>query len=219
MTGDTRARRPLSRERVIAGALALADAAGIEALTMRSLAGELGVKPMALYHHVAGKEEILDGIVDAVFAEIELPAADDDWRSALRHRAVSARKVLGRHPWAVPLMDSRATPGPATLRHHDAVIGMLRRAGFSVEATAHAYSLVDSYVYGFVLTEAALPFDAGTAQDVAGSIMAQFPADEYPHLAEFATEHVLRGGYDYAEEFAFGLDLILDGLARLLASG
>jgi AcrR family transcriptional regulator len=216
---DAEKRVPLSRERLLRGAIAIANAAGIGALTMRSLAQELGVKPMTLYHHVANKEEILDGIIDVVFGEIDLPPADADWRSALRHRAISARNVLGRHPWATPLMESRAAPGPATLRQHDAVIGTLRRAGFTIQMTAHAYSLLDSYVYGFVLTEAGLPFDSAEAvPDVAEAILAQFPSEQYPHFAELAAEHVLQPGYDYGEEFEFGLDLILDGLESLLNS-
>ena len=212
----TRKRVPLSRERLLRGAITIADSAGIGALTMRSLAHELGVKPMSLYYHVANKEEILDGIVDIVFGEIELPSADPDWRSAMRHRAVSARSALGRHPWATPLMESRRNPGPATLRHHDSMIGVFRRAGFSVEMAAHAYSLLDAYVYGFALEEASLPFDSETAPEVAEAIMAQFPSDAYPYLAELTMEHVLQPGYDYGDEFAFGLDLILDGLERLL---
>ncbi len=153
------------------------------------------------------------------FGEIDLPPADADWRSAMRHRAISARRVLARHPWAIPLMESRTTPGPATLRQHDSVIGMLRRAGFSIQMTAHAYSLLDSYVYGFALQEASLPFDTPeTVQDVAEAILAQFPTQEYPHLAELATEHILQPGYDYGDEFEFGLDLLLDSLDRLLSS-
>ena len=212
-------RVPLSRHRLLRGAIAIADAAGIGSLTMRSLAQELGVKPMSLYHHVANKEEILDGIIDVVFSEIELPPDDADWRSAMRHRAISARSVLARHPWAIPLMESRTNPGPATLRQHDSMIGTLRRAGFSMQMNAHAYSLLDSYVYGFALQEANLPFDSpDTVPDVAEAILAQFPSEEYPHLAELATEHVLQPGYDYGNEFEFGLDLILDGLDRLLHS-
>ncbi len=216
---DAGKRVPLSRERLLRGAIAVADAGGRASLTMRSLAQELGVKPMSLYHHVANKEEILDGIIDVVFSEIELPSVDADWRSAMRQRALSARSVLGRHPWATPLMDSRTNPGPATLRHHDSVIGALRRAGFSIAMAAHAFSLLDSYVYGFALQESALPFDSPEAiPDVAEAILAQFPTDEYPYLAQFTTEHVLQPGYDYGNEFVFGLDLILDGLERLLAA-
>jgi AcrR family transcriptional regulator len=215
---DTDKRVPLSRERLLRGAIAVADAGGLAGLTIRSLAKTLGVKPMSLYHHVASKEAIVDGVVDLVFSEIDLPAADGDWRQAMRRRAVSARGVLRRHPWATPLMESRANPGPATLRHHDAVLGTLRRAGFSVELAAHAYSLLDSYIYGFALEEAALPFDPETAPEVAEAILARFPTDDYPYLAELTREHVLRPGYDFGDEFEFGLDLILDGLERLRAT-
>lgn len=223
MTSETRAgakkRVPLDRERLLRSAMAIADAEGNSALTMRSLAKELGVKPMAIYHHVANKEEILDGIIDIVFAEIDLPPTDTDWKVAMRHRAVSARRTLARHPWAIPLMESRTNPGPMTLHHHDAVIGSLRRAGFSIEMTAHAYSLLDSYVYGFALQESvSLPFDKDTAPEVAESILAQSPVDTYPYLTELATEHVLQPGYDYGNEFEYGLELILDGLDHALQS-
>ena len=208
-------RARLSRERVLRGAVAVADTAGIGALTMRSLASELGVKPMSLYHYVASKEEILDGIVDLVFSEIELPAADGDWRSQMRRRAISARHALRRHPWAIGLMESRSTPGPATLRHHDATIGTLRGAGFSVQMTAHAYALLDSYIYGFALQEAMLPFNGPeTVAEVAEPIMQQMPDDKYPHFAEMATELILQPGYDFGSEFEFGLGVILDALAR-----
>ncbi|MFF9810809.1 TetR/AcrR family transcriptional regulator [Streptomyces coeruleorubidus] len=209
----TSARTPLSRERVIRTAMAVADDKGAAALTMRAIAEPLGVEAMSLYHHVAGREDILDGMVDAVFGEIDLPPRDTDWKSALRHRADSARAVLLRHPWAVGLMDSRSQPGPATLRHHDAVIGTLRAGGFSVPMAAHAVSLIDSYLYGFVLQELSLPFrGAAELDEVAGAILRDMPADTYPHLTELATEHVLKPGYDYAGEFAFGLSLILDAL-------
>lgn len=211
-------RAPLSRERLLLGAIAVADASGIGSLTMRSLAQELDVKPMSLYHYVANKEEILDGIIDVVFSEIELPSANADWRSAIRDRAISARGVLRRHPWATPLMESRTNPGPATLRHHDSVIGTLRRAGFSVAMAAHAFSLLDSYTYGFALQEAALPFSPETAPDLAEAILARFPSEEYPYLAELAAEHVLQPGYDYGDEFGLGLDLILDSLEGLLTT-
>jgi AcrR family transcriptional regulator len=207
------ARTPLSRERVIRTAVAVADEKGANALTMRAVAEPLGVEAMSLYHHVAGREDILDGMVDAVFGEIDLPPRDTDWKSALRHRADSARAVLRRHPWAVGLMDSRSQPGPATLRHHDAVIGTLRAGGFSVPMAAHAVSLIDSYLYGFVLQELSLPFrGAAELDEVAGAIVRDLPADTYPHLTELATEHVLKPGYDYADEFTFGLTLILDAL-------
>jgi AcrR family transcriptional regulator len=203
----------LSRDRVLKGAVAVADAGGIAALTIRSLAAHLGVKPMSVYHHVANKEEILDGIVDLVFAEIDLPALRGDWHAEMRKRASSARVALRRHPWAIGLLESRTNPGPATLKHHDAVIGTLRNAGFSVVMTAHAYALIDAYVYGFALSEASLPINGtDTMPEVAEQIMEQFSADEYPHLLEFSVEHVMKPGYDYGEEFEFGLGVVLDGL-------
>ncbi|MEV6166726.1 TetR/AcrR family transcriptional regulator C-terminal domain-containing protein [Streptomyces sp. NPDC051954] len=207
-------RIPLSRERVIRTAVTVADEKGSAALTMRAIAEPLGVEAMSLYHHVAGREDILDGMVDAVFGEIDLPPRDLDWKAAMRHRADSARAALRRHPWAIGLMDSRSQPGPATLRHHDAVIGALRAAGFSVAMTAHAFSLIDSYLYGFVLQELSLPFSGEAELDeVAGAMLRDMPApDAYPHLTELATEHVLKPGYAYADEFAFGLTLILDAL-------
>jgi AcrR family transcriptional regulator len=211
------ARPALSRERVLRGAVTIADAGGLAALTIRSLAHELGVKPMSVYHHVTNKDEILDGIVDLVFSEIDLPAAGGDWRCEMRRRANSARTALRRHPWAIGLMESRTAPGPATLRHHDAVLGALRAAGFSVELTAHAYALLDSYVYGFALQEASLPFKGPDgAGPVAETMVRQFPAGDYPHLVEMATEFVLQPGYDFGEEFEFGLGVILDALSKSL---
>ncbi len=186
---------------------------------MRALARGLGVKPMALYHHLAGKEEILDGMVDGVFAEIALPDEHLDWHTALRERASSTRAALRRHPWATPLMESRTAPGPATLRHHEAVIATLRRAGFSIPLTAHAVAVLDAYVYGFALSESSLPFEGPEdVGELAEAILSRLPAEEYPAFIEFATEHVLQPGYDYGEEFAFGLELILDGLERHLGS-
>ncbi|WP_030547831.1 TetR/AcrR family transcriptional regulator [Streptomyces albus] len=206
-------RGTLSRGLVIRTAMAVADEKGSAALTMRAVAGSLGVEAMSLYHHVAGREDLLDGMVDAVFEEIDLPPRGTDWKSAMRRRAVSARAALRRHPWAVPLMDSRTRPGPATLRHHDTVIGLLRAGGFSVPMAAHAVSLIDSYLYGFVLQELSLPFsDSAELDEVAGAILREMPADAYPHLTELATEHALKPGYSYADEFDFGLTLILDAL-------
>lgn len=209
---------PLSRRRVLDAAVALADRDGVGALSMRKLAQELGVEAMSLYHHVAGKDAILDGIVDVVFAEIELPSGEGGWKAAMRRRAVSAREALRRHPWATALMESRSTPGPANLRHHDAVLGVLRNAGFSVELAAHAYSLLDAYIYGFALQESSLPFETPEeTAAVASSIMDGFPADAFPYLTEIAVEHVMQPGYDYGNEYQFGLELILDGLERALA--
>jgi AcrR family transcriptional regulator len=211
-------RAPLTRERVLAAAIDLADRDGIASLSMRKLAQELGVEAMSLYHHVANKEAILDGLIDLVFGEIDLPVGEADWKAAMRRRAISAREVLRRHPWATGLMESRSTPGPATLRHHDAVLGILRNAGFPLELAAHAYSLLDSYIYGFALQETSLPFNTPEeTAEVAQAMMAEFPADAYPHLTEIAVEHVLQPGYSYASEYLFGLDLILDGLERLAA--
>jgi len=214
--GGRAPRIPLTRERVLHAAVALADASGSETLSMRKLGEALGVEAMSLYNHVANKEDLLDGMIDVVFAEIDLPTGWADWRAAMRQRAISARQVLSRHGWAIGLMESRSSPGRATLRHHDAVIGCLRDAGFSIELAAHAFSVLDSYIYGFALQERSLPFPtpeqtAGLAQD----ILASFPADRYPHLAELTARHVLQPGYDYGDEFEFGLDLILDGLERI----
>jgi AcrR family transcriptional regulator len=208
-------RTPLTRDRVLEAAVAFADANGREALTMRKLGEALGVEAMSLYNHVANKDQLLDGMVDLVFAEIGLPAAGTGWKAAMRDRAIAARHVLARHRWAIGLMESRTSPGPATLRHHDAVLGCLRGAGFSVELTAHAASAIDSYLYGFALQEATLPFDTvDQTAEVAATIMAAMAPGEYPYLTEIAVEHVLKPGYDYGDEFEFGLDLVLDGLER-----
>jgi AcrR family transcriptional regulator len=214
---DEARRVPLTRERVLAGAIAVADAGGVGALTIRSLASELGVKPMTLYHHVESKEAILGGMIDAIFSEIAVPSDGAGWRSAIRERAISARGVLRRHPWATTLMDSRRNPGPATLRHHDAVIGTLRRAGFSVPMAGHAYSLLDSYIYGFAVQEAALPHDLEGAPEVPEALLERFRVEDFPYLVELATEHALQPGYDYDREFEFGLEVVLDGIERLLA--
>jgi AcrR family transcriptional regulator len=206
-------RIPLSRQRALSTAVALADAEGLGSLSMRKLAQEVGVEAMSLYHHVANKEDILDGMVDLVFAEIELPSDGTEWKTAMRQRAESARAALTRHPWAISIMDSRSSPGPATLRHHDAVIGSCRNAGFSVQMAAHAFSLIDSYIYGFVLQEVNLPFDDSTdLEDVVESMMLPFSAEDYPHLVELTTEYVLQPGYSYGNEFDYGPGLILESL-------
>jgi AcrR family transcriptional regulator len=182
---------------------------------MRKLAQELGVEAMSLYHHVTNKDEILDALVDVVFGEIGLPRPDLDWKAAMRERAVAARATLLRHPWAISLMESRPIPGDANLRHHDAVLALLRHAGFSIEMAAHAFSVLNSYMYGFVLQETTLPFRGPEeAAVVVESILEHFPADDYPHLFEMAVEHVLQPGYDYGDEFLYGLDLVLDGLEQ-----
>jgi AcrR family transcriptional regulator len=216
-TDETTQRRvPLTRARVLETAVARADVGGLEALSMRKLGQELGVEAMALYHHFASKDDLVDGMVDLVFSEIQLPDSGPDWRRAMRQRAISVRDALQRHRWAIGLMESRRAPGPANLRHHDAVIGSLRAGGFDIAMAAHAYSLLDSYIYGFALTKMNLPFQASEeVGDVAEAMLAPFPAGEYPHLLEILTDHVMRPGYDYGDEFEFGLDLILDGLERM----
>ncbi len=210
-------RQALTRDKVLAVAVGLADSAGLPALTMRSLAAALGIQPMSLYHHVANKDEILDLLVDAVFAEMDAPVPGGDWRAEIARRCRSARAVLNRHPWAVPLLESRTSPGPATLRHHDAVLATLRAGGFSLPTTALAYAVLDAFVYGFTLQEAALPFDRGSPPaDVAEPMLARMPADAYPHVTELAVEHVMQPGYDFGAQFDVGLDLILDGLSARL---
>jgi AcrR family transcriptional regulator len=213
---DSQRRLPLNKERVLRAAVDLADQDGIGALTMRKLAQGLGVEAMALYNHVANKDDLLDGMVDVVFDEIGLPPSGVAWKSAMRQRAIVAREVLSRHPWAIGLLESRSRPGPVTLRHHDAVLGCLREAGFSLPMAAHAYSLLDSYIFGFALQQRNVPVRTPEqVAAVAGDMLRQFSASEYPYLVEMITQHALRPGYDYADEFVFGLDLILDGLERL----
>jgi AcrR family transcriptional regulator len=208
-------RKRLSRARVLEAAVELADKSGLEAFSMRGLAQELGVVPMALYKHFANKDELLDGMVDMVFAEMTFPAEGEDWRSVLRRRALTARESLKRHGWAIGLMESRH-PGPANLRHHNATMGCLRQAGFAFEMAIHAYSVQDAYIYGFALQEKDLGFQtpesAGNAARRRAERVEAF--DEYPYLAEIATE-LPQSGYDTDDEFVWGLDLILDGLDRL----
>lgn len=206
-----RDRAPLNRGKVLAAALAIADDSGLQAVTMRRLGTHLGVEAMSLYKHISGKGEILDAIVDLVIGEIDLPEVGADWRTGMRVRAGSARRVLSRHPWAIGMMESRTAPGPNALRYADAVIGSLRAAGFSVRMAAHAFVLLDSFVYGFVVQEVSLPV-AGTeglvdsGSEVTGS---------FPHLVEMAASHAAGPGYDFDEEFEFGLELILGGLEAL----
>jgi AcrR family transcriptional regulator len=184
-------------------------------MSMRKLGDELGVEAMSLYNHVANKDDILDGIVDLVFSEIALPSGRGDWKPAMRRRAISAHEALLRHPWAPSLMQSRTKPGPATLRHHDSVLGSLRKAGFSLVMAAHAVSVIDGYVNGFALQQINLPLQSRERVAEVGQDILRQMAGEYPHLAEMITKHAMKPGYDYAKEFEFGLDLILDGLERL----
>jgi AcrR family transcriptional regulator len=212
-------RKPLNRERVLRAAMALADERGAEELTMRKLAKELGVEAMSLYNHVANKTDLLDGMVDLVFSEIQAPAATGDWKAELRTRAVSTRDALTRHRWAIGEMEGRTNHGPDNLRLHDAVLGCLRAAGFSIEMTVHAMSVQDAYIYGFVLQQSDMSSE--TPEDFAAEAqrqMREYAASlaDYPHLVEVVGGHVAKTGYDYDAEFLFGLDLILDRLEQLL---
>jgi AcrR family transcriptional regulator len=206
-------RVPLSRERVLDAAIKLADQGGLESLSMRKLGQELGVEAMAVYYHFANKDEVIDGIVDIVFSQIDLPASGADWKPAMRQRAISLRDVLLRHRWAIGLMESRRKPGPANLRHHDVVIGSLRSAGLNMPTIAHAYSLVDSYVYGFALFAMNLPFDPSEeVADLGQDVLRAYPVNAYPNLVAYIS--AMRPVYNYGDEFEYGLDLILDGLDR-----
>jgi len=210
---------PLSRDAILRAGVALADESGVGGLTMRHLADRLEVEAMSLYHHVQNKDALLDGMVDLVFSEIELPRADLDWKSELRRRSESMHEVLARHPWAVSLLNSRTNPVMGSLRHNDAVLGCLRAGGFSLVGAAHSISALDSYIYGFVLQELTLPFDTSgqSAEElnaVAAAVMEQLAGAGLPHLAEMVTEHALRPGYAYGDEFEIGLDLVLNGLER-----
>jgi AcrR family transcriptional regulator len=214
---EVRNKAPLNLERTLQVALIVADHDGLEAVTMRRLARELGVEAASLYHHVNGKNQILDGLVDAVAAEIERPMLSTDWRAAISERAHNTRAVLHRHPWAVSLMASRTSPGPATLGLLETGIRCFREGGFSVLEAAHAISVVDSYVHGFVLQEVNLPFrDESELAAMTGAIMETFPASEFPYLFEMTVEHVLQPGFDYGNEFDSGLKVVLDGIDALL---
>jgi AcrR family transcriptional regulator len=215
---STETRAPLSRERVLETAVELADRHGLDWLSMRKLADEIGVAAMTLYYYVPNKTELIDGMIDIVFSEIEPPSLELDWKTAMRRRAVSTRAALNRHRWAVGHMEGRTDHGPANLRLHDAVLGSLRAAGFSLEMTVHAYSVQDAYIYGFALQETDMSSE--TADDFAAEAQRQMTAYEdvladYPHLIEVVGGYVAQEGYDYEAEFLFGLDLILDGLDRL----
>jgi len=213
-------REPVTRERAIRAAVAIADERGIESLSMRKLAVELGVEAMSLYYHVKSKDEIFDGMLDVVYSEFATPEAGDEWRSAMLARAESTRRVLARHPWAIS-MKARMSPGPATLGHLDSVIGCFTAAGFSMPLTGHALSILDSYVLGFAQQEAALPLNpSGDIGPAAEEIMAgqEAMAATYPNMAAMAVTLVLQPGYAYGNEFDFGLKLILDGITAAFAA-
>ena len=212
-------RAPLSRGRVLRAAIDLADTGGIGSLSMRRLAHRLGVEAMSLYHHVANKDDILSGIADLVVEEYEIPNPGPDWKASIRRTAVSAYRVLLRHPWAAGLLLAGTTPSVARLRYMDALLGTLRGAGFSAEMTDHAYHALDSHIMGFTLwvTGMNLPSDEQFT-DLAQGFLARLPADEMPHLVEHVHQHLKPRDPDDKPEFEFGLDLLLDGLERLLGT-
>ncbi len=221
MAGRPKSRRAaaLTRGEIVRSAMDLADAEGLGAVSMRSVARLLGVEAMSLYHHVANKEDMLDGMVDAVFTEFHAPRLGGDWVEEMRLRSRSAREVLKNHPWAVGLMDSRRNAGFATLSHHDAVLGCLREAGLSLAMTGHAFAVLDAHLYGFLVQELSLAFDG--EQDLAElgeKILTSLPAGQLPYFREFTLDHALQPGYDFGSEFDVGLDLILDGLAARLSA-
>jgi AcrR family transcriptional regulator len=211
-----RERPALSQQRIVEAAVRVADVGGLRQVSMRNVADELGVEAMSLYHHVANKEALVDALADWAFTQIAPPGVSEPWREGMTRRAASARRALAAHPWALGLLESRRLPGEALLAHHDAVLGCLLANGFSMPMAAHAFSALDAYVYGFVLTEQTVPFEAGGAEEFAAGVEQFIPAERYPHLSAMLHEQVLGHGYDFADEFEFGLELILDGLQRRL---
>ena len=208
-------RTPLDRPRVLAAGVALADARGLERVSMRALARTLGVEAMSLYNHVADKDDLLDGMVDRVMTEIEAPAPDTPWREAMRRRAMTSRDAYARHPWAARLVHTRPSVGPGRLASFDATIGCLRGAGFSYALTVYALSTLDAFVHGFGaqrlhVAQAEVPDDVAMAEALARWL----PPERYPWLSALVHEHVLVDGYDEEEAFAFGLELVLEGLER-----
>ncbi len=211
-------RQPLNIERIVAAAAAVADDGGLAAVSMRAVGKALDAEAMSLYHHVKNKDALLDALADWIFTLIELPEPHTPWRVAMTTRAASARRALAAHPWALGLIESRRAPGPALLGHHDAVLGNLRANGFSVALASHTFSAIDAYVYGFVLTEVNLPFAPGEDAAAFASTI-ELPADRYPHLTELMTEMLADKDYAFADEFGYGLDLILDAMHRRRQEG
>ena len=211
-------RVPLSRQRILRAAVALADQGGVDALSMRKLAQQLDVVPMALYKHVANKDELLDGMVDLVIGDIEPPAGNTDWKTAIRRRVLSARRALLRHPWASRVIESRTTPTPTVLAYMDSMIGMFRAGGFSIDLTHHAMHAMGSRLLGFTQE---LFDDSVDLDPEATAVMVQQMACRYPHITQLvmAITHdqasVVGPGCDDQFEFEFALDLLLDGLERL----
>ena len=207
-------REPLTRARIVDAAAAVADEAGLEGVSMRSVGRKLGVEAMSLYHHIGSKDELLDELADWVFARYRSPAPDAGWRDGIRDRTVSVRETLTAHPWGLMLVDSRTSGGVGTYVHYEAMLGSLRRGGFSVEEAGHIYSVIDSYVYGFVLTEQKLPIKVGGLEDFVGDLGT--PLEGFPYMMEFVAAKVAAGSYAYANEFDVGLDLLLDAFATRL---
>jgi AcrR family transcriptional regulator len=205
----------LNRDRILGAAVGIADERGVGAVTMREVASRLGVEAMSLYNHVANKDDILDGMVDLVAGQFDLPTDVDDWREAMRRRAVSAHQVFGRHPWAPLLFDSRGSSGPSALRYYDWVLGTLMRTGFSIDDAQRAFSLLDSYIYGFGIEQFNFSAESDASpEDRAEAMLAFIPAEKYPYLHRVAS-HAMQVGYDAASDFDFGLEIILDGLQRI----
>lgn len=209
---------PLSRERVLRAALQLVDEGGIAALSMRKLAQSLGVQAMSLYNHVANKDDILDGIVDIVIGEIEVPDLTTDWKTAMRRRAISAHQVLLRHPWATLEIVSRVNVGESMLRYTNATLGCLVEAGFSFEMVDRIWNAIDSHIYGFTLQELKFPFAPDEYAATAQNFLPMIPIDKYPYI-HLLTQQIIDGSYDGVHNFEFGLDLILNSLDRLPKNG
>ena len=213
---DPPSRGSLSRDHIIDGAMALADEIGLEPLTIRRLADHLGVRPMTIYHYVKNKDDIVDGMVGRVFDEVERPDPEAPWKEAVASRARSLRAALRRHPWAIPIMESRRTPGLDILEHHEAMLATWLRTGFPLQIVAHGLAVVDAFVYGFALQEAALPFgeNDGDLTEASEQIIAPLSPEQYPALTRFTAEHVMQPGYSFGDSFEAGLGFMLDGVER-----
>ncbi len=204
----------MTRERVLRAAVRLADKGGLESLSMRKLAQVLGVEAMSLYHHVANKDELLDGHADLVVAKIELPAIGGDWKAELRKRAHSAHQVFLLHPWAAMLVGTRVNVGPAMLRYINATLGCLREAGFSYELADRAWNALDSHIYGFTLQQLNFPLDPSEYASAARGFLPMLSSEQYPYMREL-TQLVADGAHSGLHQFDFALELLLDGLERL----
>lgn len=211
-----KSRRPLSRQRIVKTALKIADQEGVAGLSMRRLASKLKVEAMSLYYHFKNKDEILDELVDLIFAEIDWsPTPDTPWQEAMNQRAHAVRAILLKHTWAIGMLESRKNPGPATLRHHDAVLGCLLQADFSPVLVAHSYAVLDSFIYGFVQQELAIPAQSDDElQEMATSMAQSMPTTTFPHLQTMTAQHYSKPDYSFAAEFDFGLELIIAGLMQ-----